>query len=213
MSTESIRIQLADDHEIVRAGFRHLLEREGDMQVVTESASGKQACRDYDTHHPDIMIMDISLPDISGLEAMRRILQDHPQARILILSMHAGMVVERAMQMGAKGFVCKRSGSSELISAVRAIMAGQTFVDADVDESQPGGWGRTRRPPPTPPLTKREIEICTHLVKGHTVTEIAQVLHLSEKTVYTHRQHLMNKLGVNTDVELARIASNLGIHL
>jgi len=212
MSTASIRIQLADDHEIVRTGFRHLLEKEGDMQVVAESATGKKTCLDYDRHHPDILIMDISLPDISGLEAMRRILQDHPQARILILSMHAGLVVERAMQMGAKGFVCKRSGSSELISAVRAIMAGQTFVDADADESEPGVWGRTRRPPTIPPLTKREIEICTHLVKGHTVAEIARALHLSEKTIYTHRQHLMSKLGASTDVELARIVANLGIH-
>jgi DNA-binding NarL/FixJ family response regulator len=210
MSPETIRIQLADDHEIVRAGFRHLLEKEGDMQVVVESDSGKQACRDYGAHRPDILVMDVSMPDISGLEAMRRILQDHPEARILILSMHTGMVAERAMQMGAKGFVCKRSGAAELISAVRAIMTGQHFVDTGEDESLPGKmvWARSR----PASLTKREIEICTHLIKGQTVSEIARSMHLSEKTIYTHRQHIMGKLGVNTDVELVRIVASLGIH-
>jgi two-component system invasion response regulator UvrY len=151
------------------------------------------------------------MPDISGLEAMRRILHEHPEARILILSMHTGMVAERAMQMGANGFVCKRSGAAELISAVRAIMAGQHFVDASEDESLPGERIGPRRSRPAS-LTKREIEICTHLVKGQTVAEIARTMHLSEKTIYTHRQHIMDKLGANTDVELVRIVASLGIH-
>ncbi|HXH64949.1 MAG TPA: response regulator transcription factor [Mariprofundaceae bacterium] len=210
MSTPAIRIQLVDDHEIVRTGFRHLLEKEGDLRVVAESASGKQACRDYDTYLPDILIMDISLPDISGLEAMRRILDRHPQARILVLSMHTGMVAEQAMQLGAMGFVCKRSGATALVSAIRAIMAGQHYVDAKEDESIPGERFGSRRLRPAS-LTKRELEICMHVAEGRSVAEIARAMHLSEKTVYTHRQHIMDKLGVDTPVRLARILASLGL--
>lgn len=211
MAVRMLRIQLADDHEIVRAGFRHLLEKEPDMKVVAESDSGKQACRDYDACRPDVLVMDISMPDISGLEAMRRILQEHPEAKVLILSMHSGMVATQSMQMGARGFICKRSGSKALISAIRTIMDGQLFLDREMDESWPGhGIGQTSDAPAS--LTKREIEICMRLADGRSVAEIADAMHLSEKTVYTHRQHIMDKLEVKTAVELARAVSRLGIH-
>jgi len=208
MSARRIRVQLVDDHEVVRVGFRHLLEREGDMQVVAESACGRQAGRDFATHQPDILIMDISLPDFSGLEAMRRILLGHPQARIVVLSMHAGMVAERAMQLGACGFVCKRSGASVLVSAIRSIMRGGRFIDAAA-----GVQTSVNRPQATnpSPLSRRELEICILLTQGKSVAEIARELHLSEKTVYTHRQHIMDKLGVATTVELAQVATRMGI--
>ena len=211
MSMQTIRIQLVDDHEIVRTGFRNLLEKEGDMKVVVESASGKQGCRDYDTCQPDILVMDVSLPDISGLEAMRRVLHRHPQARVLILSMHAGMVAAQAMQQGAKGFVCKRSEAGRLISAIRAIMYGRQYVDEKVDEDWSGEGVELSRDPHES-LTKRELEICMHLTKGRTVAEISRAMYLSEKTVYTHRQHIMNKLGVVTASRLVGAVTTLGIH-
>jgi len=207
-NTRAIRVQLADDHEIVRAGFRHLLENEDNMQVVVESATGRQACLDYNKFQPDILIMDVSMPDISGLEALHRILLDHPRARVVVLSMHAGMVAERAMQLGACGFICKRSGASVLVSAIRSIMRGGRFIDAEA-----GVQTSVNRPQATnpSPLSRRELEVCMLLTQGKSVADIARDLHLSEKTVYTHRQHIMDKLGVTTAVELAQVATRMGV--
>lgn len=209
MSTDPTCIQLVDDHEVVRTGIRHLLEKEGDLRVVMESADGKQAIRDYEACQPDIVIMDISLPDISGFEVMRRILQHHPQARVLLLSMHAGIVAHRAMQMGAGGFVCKRSGAGALIKAIHAIRDGQSYVDEKAEESLPG-IKLTSSWPKLPALSKRELEVCMHLAAGRSVSEISHLLHLSEKTVYTHRQHIMDKLGVDSPARLVRALVNMG---
>jgi len=212
MITRPITVQLVDDHEVVRIGFRHLLEADDEMHVVAESATGKQACRDYDTERPDILIMDISLPDISGLEAMRRILLNHPDARILMLSMHTGIVAERAMQLGARGFVCKRSGARLLLSAVYEVMAGRRYHDGaavaqlPLKQSLSEPDGRLQQP-----LTRRELEVCILLAEGRSVIDIAASLHLSEKTVYCHRQRIMDKLGVVTPIKLAQVAARLGI--
>lgn len=206
----TLRIQLVDDHEIVRIGFRHLLEREGHMQVVAESADGRQACRDYNRCSPDIVIMDVSLPDISGLEVLRRILLKHPRAHILMLSMHSGMVAERAMQIGARGFVCKRSGAKILLSAIDGIMHGHRYLDAAADAvmpkspSEPHKWYASS-------LTPRELEVCMLLSAGRSVSEIAVSLHLSEKTIYSHRQHIMQKLAVTTMAELVQVVTRMGI--
>ncbi|HKI60689.1 MAG TPA: response regulator transcription factor [Mariprofundaceae bacterium] len=203
-----LRIQIVDDHEVVRTGFRYLLEEDGSMQVVVESTSGKQACRDFEQYLPDIVIMDISLPDISGLETMRRILLDHPLANILILSMHTGMVAERALQMGARGYVCKSSGARALLAAIEQVMLGARHLDPEAGVEMPAD---TNRLDSQKLLTKRELEVCMRLARGQSVGEIANSLHLSEKTVYTHRQHIMDKLGVTTTIELARVATLMGI--
>ncbi|HXH72464.1 MAG TPA: response regulator transcription factor [Mariprofundaceae bacterium] len=206
MTGQHIRLQLVDDHEVVRAGLRHLLENEVDMRVVGESASGKEACCDYEQHEPDIVIMDVSLPDMSGLEVMRRILSNHPKARILMLSMHGGMVAERAIQMGARGFICKRSGARELVKSIHLLMAGETYLDPAAEISETSGEGAAGLS-----LSKRELEVCLLLAEGRSVAEIADQLYLSEKTVYTHRQHVMDKLGVSTSVELAQLVMRLGM--
>ena len=211
-ASRNVRVQLVDDHQIVRTGFRALLEKEGNMQVVAESATGKQACSDYDEYLPDILIMDISLPDISGLEAMRRILLSHPDARILALSMHTGMVAERAMDLGARGFVCKQSGAGTLLSAIRRIMRGGRYLDDAASGPWPIKQDISGPHQPLHPLSKRELEICMLLTDGLSVTEIANTLYLSEKTVYTHRQHIMDKLDVTNTVELVQVAGRMGIH-
>jgi len=205
MSNPPVRVQLVDDHEVVCAGFRHLLEHEGNMQVVAESPNGKQACKDFETHRPDILVMDISLPDISGLEVLRRILGDHADARVVMLSMHVGMVAERAMQLGARGFVCKRSGASALVSAIRSIMRGGRYLDPAAEVQQAMSAQQASM------LSKRELEVCILLAQGKSVSDIARLIHLSEKTVYTHRQHIMDKLGVSTAIELAQVATRMGI--
>jgi two-component system, NarL family, invasion response regulator UvrY len=209
-SKPPISIQLADDHDIVRAGFRQLLENEGNIHVVVESSSGRQTYMDYKAHHPDILIMDISMPDSNGLDVLRRILLLDPAARVLILSMHTGIVAERALQMGARGFVCKRSGASELLAAIAAIMRGDIYLDKKADARLPADQNR-RSDLANASLTRRELEVCMLLAEGKSVTEIARKLYLSEKTVYTHRQNIMDKLGVQTVVELSRVAERMGI--
>jgi len=207
-----IRVQLVDDHEVVRIGFRYLLEGDARMQVVAESETGKQACNDYDALLPDIVIMDISLPDISGMESMRRILLKHPRARILMLSMHTGMVAERAMEMGAHGFICKRSGARLLLSAIERIMAGGRYLDAEAGVKLPAENRSSEQEKSLhSSLTRRELEICILLTEGLSVIEVAARLHLSEKTIYTHRKHIMDKLGVATSIELSQVAARMGI--
>jgi two-component system, NarL family, invasion response regulator UvrY len=209
MASRPIRIQLADDHEIVRTGFRYLLDNEPDMDLVAESADGVQACRHYGEYKPDVLVMDISMPDMHGLEAIRRILLRDPGARILVLSMHSGVVAERTLQEGALGFICKRSAARELVVAIRRIMRGERYLDPESAEQL-----SLRMENASPPsLSNRELEICMHLVDGRSVASIAKQMHLSEKTIYTHREHIMHKLGVATVVELTKLASILGIQL
>ncbi len=203
---DSIRVQLVDDHEIVRAGFRYLLEGEGKMQVVAESSSGRKACLDYKSSQPDIVIMDISLPDFSGLEVMRRILAKDPQAQVVILSMHGGMIAARAMEMGARGFVCKSSAARTLLTAIRQVRQGQLYLDAGLNLP-----ATETLQPEKMTLTKRELEICLLLTEGHSVQEIADTLFISCKTVYTHREHIMAKTGVKSTIELAQVAARMGI--
>ncbi len=206
-----ISVQLVDDHEVVRSGFRYLLNKEPGIHVVAESATGRKACRDYKESHPDIIIMDISLPDISGLEVMRRILLEYPKAKVLMLSMHGGIVVEHAMQMGACGFVSKHSGARTLVTAIRQIKQGQHYIDHDSSLKLPAEAPGHPKPLRTS-LTKRELEVCLLLTQGKTVTEIADCLFVSSKTVYNHRENIMAKLGVTTIIELAQIAARIGIN-
>ena len=211
MIHDPIRVQLAEDHEVVRTGFRCLLDHESDIVVVAESANGLQACRDYDEYNPDLLVIDISMTGMNGLEAIRRILSRHPNARILVLSMHTGLIAERALQQGARGFLSKQCAARELIMAIRKVMQGECYLDsclhipASTEKQKVGGTLVSA-------LSKRELEVCMLLADGHSVSGISEQLHLSEKTVYTYRANLFHKLGVASVVELVQIVSMLGIH-
>ena len=200
MGSDPIRVQLAEDHEVVRTGFRYLLDHEDDIVVVAESADGLQACRDYDRCKPDVLVIDISMAEMNGLEAMRRILARHADARILALSMHEGLIAERALQLGARGFVSKQGPARALITAIRKVMRGERYVDPSLGERAPRVQTPGRNAIPS--LSKRELEVCMLLSDGQSVSGISERLHLSEKTVYTYRANLFRKLGVATVVEL-----------
>lgn len=207
MTGNPIRVQIAEDHEIVRTGFRYLVDNEHDMEVVSESVNGIEACRDYGRYKPDVLVMDISMPDMHGLEAIRRILVHHPGARILVLSMHSGVVAERTLHQGACGFINKRTAARELVAAIRRIMAGERYVDAETETQLSSKW---KKSVPSS-LSNREMEICMHLADGRSVSSIAKQMHLSKKTVYSHRERIMLKLGVASVVELTKLITILGI--
>lgn len=211
MSPSPIRVQLAEDHEVVRTGFRCLLGHEDDIEVVAESANGVQSCRDYERYHPDVLVIDISMTDMNGLEAMRRILGRDPEARILVLSMHSGLVAERAMQQGARGFLSKQCAARELVMAIRKIAQGRCYIDSSLGMHASSANQNTGEDAAAA-LSKRELEVCMLLADGQSVSNISEHLHLSEKTVYTYRTNLFRKLGVATVVELVQMISLLGIH-
>ena len=211
MNPGPIRVQLAEDHEVVRTGFRYLLDNEDDIVVVAESANGIQACRDYDTYNPDILVIDVSMAKMNGLEATHRILGRHPDACILVLSMHSGLVAERALQQGARGFLSKQCAARELVTAIRKIAQGGHYIDSSLNTQTSPGKQKTGQNPAST-LSKRELEVCMLLASGQSVSNISEHLHLSEKTVYTYRTSLFRKLGVVTVVELVQIISLLGVH-
>ena len=210
MDDSRIRIQLVDDHTMVRAGLRAILEDSSSYTVVIESKDGRQAVRDYLYFQPDIVIMDIAMPALGGLESMRRILAKDPQARVIILSMLASDVTSRVMEAGAMGFLSKQSAAFELISAIDKVMRGDIYIDSSTVKMM----ARDRFVNKTnviDKLSQREYEILMQIVNGNAIEGIAGNLHISPKTVRSHKSHIMAKLGVSNMVELIRLAIRQGL--
>ncbi len=207
-----ITVQLADDHAVVRSGFCRLLEDEQDIVVVAESGNGEQACRDFFLTKPDVLVMDISMPGISGLEAAARILKRQPEAKILILSMHEdGVFPSRAIDLGVKGYISKSGATDNLITALRKIASNEVFIEPLIAQKlsfqQVGGGDPTGR------LTPREFEIFCLLAQGRTVIEIAEELYISPKTAGAHRTSIMQKLDASNVAELTLLAIRHGLIL
>ncbi|MEQ8234241.1 MAG: response regulator transcription factor [Gammaproteobacteria bacterium] len=205
------QILLVDDHAVVRTGFRTLLENQTDLRVVAEADSGEQACRLYVEHAPDVVIMDLSLPGIGGLEAIRRIVTREPAARVLAFSMHEDTIfVEQALQAGARGYIGKSSAPVDLVEAVRQIAGGNIYIDAEM--AQRIAFQKTKgADSPFQSLSTREFEIFCLLAEGLTVNEISPRLSLSYKTVANYATQIKAKLEVGTTAELARLAIRHGI--
>jgi len=209
--TPPVKVMLVDDHAVVREGYRRLLEREPDIEVVAEAANAAQACERARALRPDVVVMDIALPGTSGLETMRRMLADRPQLRVLMFSMYDDAIFcSRALQAGALGYLSKASAPEVLLEAIRAVSRGEHYMSPDVaanmrrSASSPGWSGLES-------LTAREFEVLRLLVQGMVVKEIGARLGLSEKTVANHQSAIREKLGARNGVQLARLAAQLGL--
>ncbi len=207
MNSSRITVMLVDDHPVVRAGFRRLLETDQGLEVVAEADSGEESIALYDRCHPDVVVMDISMAGIGGMEAGRRILARDPEARLLVFSVHDNeAMVARALQAGVLGYMTKQSAPNALIDAVRRVARGQTYIDPDlIGRVLQGGNGLLGR------LTPREFEVFRLLAEGHSVAEIADILSISPKTAGVHQTRIMQKLELRTPVQLVRAALRHGV--
>ena len=208
---DRIRVLLTDDHEVVRAGYRRLLENTPDITVIAEASDGEEAYRAYLEHHPDVVVMDLSMNGVGGVEASRRILARDGAARILVFSVHENEVfLNRALDAGVLGYISKRSASRVMIEAVRQVAAGKLYVGQEMLpfllKSTPTADTR-----PVSELTPREFEVFRLLADSKTVNDIAELLNLSPKTVGHHVTSVKNKLGISSVAGLTRLAIRLGV--
>jgi DNA-binding NarL/FixJ family response regulator len=208
-----IRVLLVDDHTLVREGVRMCLEAVGDIEVVGEAADGREAVERAAELAPDVVLMDISLPGLSGIDATAQIKRVRPETQVVGLSMYDNEeYVTRLLRAGAAGYVLKRSAATELVAAVRAAHAGEAFLYPSIAKQVIADYlRRLDREPTGGGLTAREREILGHIVDGRTNREIAELLTLSVKTVENHRTNLMAKLDAHDRGQLVRAAERLGL--
>lgn len=206
-----INVLLVDDHAVVRMGFKMLLESAPDIKVVAEAESGEQGVKAYMEHHPDVVVMDITMPGIGGLEAIERIMAKDGNARILVLSAHEDSVhPKRVLNAGAMGYLTKRSAAEELIKAIRTVAGGKCYLEASVAQ-QMAIQQLSGEQNPVDVLSGREFEVFMALAKGKTTNEIAETLCLSPRTVGTHLYNIKQKLNASNSAEIALIAMRSGL--
>ena len=207
-----MRILVADDHGIVRSGIKLLLERQAGLDVVAEAADGVEAVEQALATRPDLCILDVGMPRMTGLQAAREIRRHMPEAKVLMLSMHDDeRYLFEALKAGASGYVLKREADQDLVEAVRAVGRGEAFLTNAAERSLIREWMLDGAGGPAIPLTPREEEVVKLIAEAHTNAEIASLLHLSEKTVESHRANVLRKLGMRDRVELVRYAIRRGL--
>jgi two-component system invasion response regulator UvrY len=206
-----ISIMLVDDHAVVRMGFKMLLESDADIKVVAEAESGETAIKHYVEHKPNVVVMDITMPGMGGIEAIERILAKDSNAKILVLSAHEDSVhPKRVLNAGAMGYLTKRSAAEELIKAIRTIATGKKYIEASVAQ-QMAIQQLSGEQSPVDVLSEREFEVFMSLARGKTTNEIAESLFLSPRTVGTHLYNIKQKLNANNSAEIALIAMRSGL--
>ena len=211
MANGTIDVMLVDDHAVVRMGFRLLLEGSTDIKVVGEAESGEDACRKYPELKPDVVVMDISMPGIGGIEAIDRILARVPTARILVLSAHEdAMHARRVLKAGAAGYLTKRSAAEALMQAIRQVHQGKTFLEPEIAQQLAMQQLNGERNP-VDMLSEKEFKVFLALAKGQSVAEIAEIMSLSPRTIGTHLYNIKQKLGASNSAELAIIAIRAGL--
>jgi two-component system invasion response regulator UvrY len=208
-----IKIMLVDDHRLVRAGLKRVLQEVADVEVIGEASSGEEALELTRTKIPDVVLMDINMPGIGGLEATRRLMQRMPSLKIIVVSMHLEEPYpSRMLAAGASGYISKDSAADEVVAAIRRVYAGGHYVAADVAGNLAASLVKgTSGGSPFDQLSQRETQVMIMVTKGYSTQEISDRLHLSPKTVSTYRYRLFEKLNVNNDVELTRMAMRYGL--
>jgi DNA-binding NarL/FixJ family response regulator len=209
-----IRILLADDHALVRAGISALLTRIPGVEVIAEAADGREALALVKAHVPDLVLMDISMAGLNGLEAAARIAKEHPEVRVLMLSAHSDEdYVKQALRAGAAGYLLKHAATSELELAIQAVARGETYLSPAVSKHLIADYIRRAggEASPLELLTPRQRETLQLIAEGYTTKEIARLLHVSPKTVETHRTQLMEKLDIHDIAGLVRYAIRAGL--
>jgi two-component system invasion response regulator UvrY len=202
-----ISVLLVDDHELVRTGIEALLNAEADIKVVGVAKSGEEAAQAVVNLAPDVVMMDINMPGIGGVEASRRILQYNPRIKIIALSVHNdGPIPRQLLKLGVLGFISKGSPVDEMIQGIRMVMEGNRYLCSDVAINLAFQGFPGKQESPFAKLSQREAEVVTLILQGKTIQEMSQMLLLSDKTINTYRYRLYNKLNVKNDVELTRLA-------
>jgi DNA-binding NarL/FixJ family response regulator len=207
-----IRVLIADDHGIVRSGLRMLIERQNDMRVVAEADDGVAALESTQAERPDVAVLDVSMPRMTGLQAAREIRSHVPDTRVLLLSMHDDeRYFLEGLEAGAAGYVLKRAADTDLIGAVRTVASGRTFLSDEAQRTLMDEWLEGGRAEPDDPLTPRELEVVKLIAEAYTNRQIAETLKLSEKTIESHRANVLSKLGMRDRVEIVRYAIRRGL--
>jgi two-component system invasion response regulator UvrY len=205
---DMVKVLLADDHSIVRAGLRRLIEESGDMTVVAEAADGREALRAVENALPDVAVIDLSMPGLDGLEVISRLHADYPALPLLVLTMHEeGQYVVRAIEAGAMGYITKQSAPEQLVNAIRKVIGGNRFLTDEAAEALAlrvarGAGGQNL----LDTLSMRELQVLRRLAMGATNREIASIYGISIKTVDTYRFRILKKLDLRNNAELSRFA-------
>jgi len=208
---KGIRIVLADDHAVVRQGFKMILDAQPDMEIVGEAGNGREAVELAQKLKPDVVVMDVAMPELNGIEATRRVMEAVAHTRVLALSMHKDSVyVREVLRAGARGYLLKDSGAADLVSAVRAVARGEGYLSPAVSDAVLDDY-RKHVTDPIDRLSSREREVLQMLAEGKTNKEIAAVLNLSVYTVDAHRGRIMEKLNLHSINELVRFAVRNGL--
>ncbi len=218
IAMKTTKILIVDDHEVVRDGLKNILTSLDNISIAGEAGNGEDAVKMYSSLKPDLVIMDISMPGMNGIEATRVIKEKDPDARILILTMHDNQeYLNQIIRSGAKGFILKNTDKEELLDAVKTVASGDNFFSKDISKLIIDNYIRTAKETEKSdaykevPLTKREIEILKLIASGYSNQEIANILYISYNTVDTHRKNIMHKLSIKNTAGLVRYAIEKGL--
>jgi two-component system invasion response regulator UvrY len=207
-----IKVMLVDDHDLVRTGIKRLLEDHPNIEIVGEAVSGEEALEQVSVYDPDVVLMDINMPGIGGLEATRKLLQRKPQLKIIVVTMHDDdLFPQRLLKAGALGYITKGAKVEEMLQAIRAVMANKRYLSPAIAQQIALGQVGEEVTSPFDSLSERELQVLLMMMDGQSIGAISEKLCLSPKTVSTYRTRLYAKLGVQNDIELARLALLHGV--